>query len=114
MSNNKSGGIKEAIGKHMEKPRLSLIPKEILWEMGKAFGHGEFKYGTNNYKLGIPITYSLDGAMRHIQQFLDGENFDSETKVHHLGAAATNLAMAVWMYYNKPELDDRFKKNEKA
>lgn len=105
-----ANGTKEAIGKHLEKPRLSLIPKEALWEMGKAFGYGEQKYDSHNFKKGIPVSYSIDAALRHIEQFMDGETCDDESKVHHLGAAMTNLAMAIWTFYNKPDLDDRYKK----
>ena len=106
---------KAAKGKYMEKPRLSLIPKEALWEAGKAFGFGEFKYGNSfNYRDGLEISFSIDAALRHIEDFNDGEDFDLESKAHHLGSAISNLSMAVWTYYNKPEMDDRYDKSRNS
>lgn len=103
-----SGGKKNAIG-DPNKPRLSLIPRSAIWGMAKAFTHGETKYGTFNYKEGIKITYLLDAAMRHITQFLDGENIDQDSQCLHLENAMAGLAMAIDMYYNKSEMDDRYK-----
>ena len=106
--NKKAKGTKEAIGKYIEKPRLSLIPAEALYEMAIAFGFGELKYHSHNFKKGIPVSFSLDAANRHMLKFNNGENYDEESKAHHLGAAMTNLAMAIWTSLNKPELDDRY------
>lgn len=104
-------GKKDAIN-DPNKPRLSLIPKEALWATGQALTYGENHYGTNNFKEGIPISYLLDGALRHINEFNDGEDFDEKSKNLHLGNAMANLAMAIYMYYNKQEYDDRFKKEK--
>lgn len=104
-------GTKKAIG-DPNKPRISLLPKEIIWEAAKALTFGANKYNDDfNYRKGIEILWLLDAAQRHILQFIDGEDFDSETKTHHLGNAVANLSMATWMYYNKPELDNRWRKN---
>lgn len=106
-----NGGKKDAIG-DPEKPRLSFLPKEAVWEIGKAFSYGEIHYGANNWKNGLKVTYLIDAALRHIFQFLDGENLDSKSKCHHLGSAIANLCMAIWMLARKPELDDRDNKQK--
>lgn len=106
-------GKKNAIG-DLQKPRLSLIPKNALWALGKALTHGEVKYGSHNWRNGINISYLLDASMRHITQFGDGEDFDvDDSNNHHLGNAMANLAMAIELYYSMPEADDRYKKNVK-
>lgn len=102
------GGSKFGIG---TKPRLSLIPKAALYECAAAMTAGADRYGLHNYRKGLPVHALLDGALRHIAQFADGEDRDEETKSHHLGNAMANLAMAIWMHENKPELDDRFRKS---
>lgn len=94
----------------LEKPALAYIPKAALWAEGQAFAYGEQKYGSWNYKHGIKVSRTCAAAMRHIVQFLDGENIDKESKAHHLGAARANLAMALDALENRPEFDDRFKK----
>lgn len=93
-----------------EKPDLSLIPREAMWEMGKALTYGAKKYGRYNFREGIDITRCTSAAMRHITQFLDGEDIDEETQCIHLGNAMAGLAMALWMFKNKPEHDDRWRK----
>lgn len=95
--------------KNSNKPKLSLIPKEALYAIGNGFTFGILKHGTHRYKTSkITITELLDASVRHIYQFIDGENYDKESKVNHLGAAGTNLCMAIWLFYNKPESDDRY------
>jgi hypothetical protein len=101
-------GKKAAIA-DKDKPRLSLIPKEALWETGKALTFGAYKYSTWNYRDGIEILYLLDAAQRHIAQFINGEDYDSESGVCHLGSGMSNLAMATWMFYNRPDMDNRYK-----
>lgn len=104
------GGKKNAIG-DTNKPRLSLIPKEALWSMGRALSHGEIKYGTHNWREGIKISYLLDAALRHIIQFNDGEDIDKDSNNHHLGNAMADLAMALELLHTNPELDDRHKRD---
>lgn len=107
-------GKKDSLTDKKNKPRLSLIPKEALYELGHALTYGEGKYGTHNYKEGIKLSYLLDAAMRHINQFNNGENIDLESGNHHLGHALASLAMAVDTFYNRPEYDDRYKREEKS
>jgi hypothetical protein len=100
-------GKKDAIG-DFNKPRLSLIPREALWELGKALTYGEEHYGTHNWRDGIKVSYLTDAAMRHIIRFLDGEDID-ENGAHHLGCAMASLSMAISTTINNPKYDDRFK-----
>lgn len=93
-----------------KKPRISLIPTDALNEMAMAFNFGANKYGDHNYRKGIKISRLLDAAYRHINAFKEGEDFDNENiNTTHLGHAMASLAMATFMYFNKPELDDRWK-----
>lgn len=91
-----------------QKPDLTDIPKEAMWEMGAAFTYGQKKYAKNNFRQGMKVSRQLAAAVRHIYQHLDGETLDSESGVMHLGHALASVAMAVYTLKNKPELDDRF------
>lgn len=95
-----------------EKPSYTIIPVEALTDMAKAFQHGAKKYGKHNFKAGIEYTRLADAAMRHITQFINGENLDSESNETHIGHALASLAMLAYMYHNKKELDDRYKPKE--
>lgn len=94
---------------YLEKPDLSLIPKDALWEMAKAFSYGANKYGRHNYREGIEISRLIAAAIRHITQYNEGEDLDPETRALHLGNGMAALAMAIYMHYNRPEMDDRYK-----
>lgn len=102
MSENK--GIKY----DQEKPPMDLIPYESLEEIAKVLAEGEKKYGTANWARGIEMRRLISAALRHIGQFNSGEDFDSETDTLHLANAATNLLFAIWMYKNRPDLDNRW------
>lgn len=109
MSDVKILGKKDAIG-DMNKPRLSLIPKEALWALGKALTYGEMHYGTHNWRNGLKISHLIDAALRHINEFNAGEDIDAKSQNHHLGNAMANLAFAIQLLQDKPEFDDRYKK----
>jgi len=91
------------------KPVLAYIPKAALWAEGQAFAFGAKKYESWNYKNGIAVVRTISAALRHIFQFLSGEDIDSESGVHHLGCARANIAMALDTLENHPEFDDRYK-----
>ena len=91
-----------------EKPPMDLIPYESLEEIAKVLAAGEKKYGTANWANGLEMRRLLSAALRHIGQFNSGEDVDSETQTLHLANAATNLLFAIWMYKNRPDLDNRW------
>lgn len=95
------------------KPDLSLIPKEAMDEMGKALTFGSRKYSRYNFREGMDITRPIAASLRHTYQFLDGQDIDEETQCIHLGNAMAGLAMAIWLLKNKPECDNRYKKDKK-
>lgn len=108
MSDVKRKGNKNDQG----KPALSLIPKDALYELGIALGYGAKKYGLHNFRNGIEYTALAGAAMRHLAQFMDGEDTDQESGNNHLGHALASLAMLAYMYHKRPEMDDRYKENE--
>ena len=91
-----------------KKPRVSLISPLFMFSVAEVFSKGAEKYGDNNWRQGIKVTRLLDACLRHIFIFLAGEDFDPDLNTHHLANAAAELAMALEMYYTRPDLDDRF------
>lgn len=92
------------------KPELSLVPVDAIYEMCAAFGHGQNKYGAFNYKGGLEVRRLIDAAFRHLLAFNAGEDLDPESGKSHLGHAMASVAMAIDVMKNKPELDNRYKK----
>lgn len=101
-------GSKDAIG-NRQKPRLSLMPMEAMYDVGDALTYGETHYGTSNWKKGIPVSYLIDAALRHLLQFASGEDLDKDSKCPHLGSAMANISFASWMMRHKKKMDDRMK-----
>lgn len=66
--------------------------------------------GAGNWAKGIEMRRLLSAAMRHIGQFNSGQDLDEESQTLHIANAACNLLFAIWMYKNKPELDNRWAK----
>lgn len=95
------------------KPPLDLIPYDALVEVAKVLAAGEKKYGLANWSNGIEIRRLLAAAMRHIGQFNNGEDYDEETQTLHISNAICNLMFAIWMYKNRPDLDNRWTKKFK-
>lgn len=97
--------------KHDEgKPPIALISYDAIWEEAKVMGFGEKKYGTWNWSKGLSTLRLCSAAMRHILQFLMGEDNDSETGFSHLAHARCCMGMAIWMLKHKPGYDDRMGK----
>lgn len=95
-----------------DKPSMSSIPKEAMWEMGLALGYGAKKYGDGNYRNGMAVSRQLAAAVRHIYQHLDGQDNDPESGLSHIGHALASLAMAAYTIKNHPQYDDRVQRDK--
>jgi hypothetical protein len=63
--------------------------------------------GRDNWKKGFPLTKSLAAASRHIEQFINRQDFDKESGLLHLYHAVASLEHAIYDYIHRPENDDR-------
>ena len=77
------------------KLRLDLVPLELEEEVAKVLGFGAKHYGDGNWEKGIPLDHLLAASKRHILKFKKGEILDTESGLHHLSHAVTNLMMAL-------------------
>lgn len=93
-----------------EKPDLSLLPKEFLEEVTKAFMYGEKKYGRYNYRNGMDWHRIVSATLRHVTAFNEGEDADVESGINHLGHAGACLAMLIVYIKHNLGKDTRFKK----
>ena len=95
---------------HQGKGRYDLLPWEAVHELALHCEEGALKYGERNCEKGIPIHSLIDSAIRHLSCYLRGMKDEP-----HLRAALWNIAFAIWMEKNKPEMQDiplRFKDGE--
>lgn len=103
---------KEAISigiKHDQgKVDYTHIPKQAMDAMGEALTYGAKKYSADNYREGLSVRRQVAAALRHIYQFLDEGNFDSDSGCRHIGSALASLAMAAYTVEAQPNYDDRY------
>ncbi len=89
-----------------------MIPEDALIGMAEAFGFGARKYDRFNYRKGIEYSRITDSLRRHTLAFLQGEDIDPESGLHHTKHMLANVAMLEYMRLNKPEMDDRWVEDE--
>lgn len=97
----------QAIKFDTDKPPVGLVPSSAMLEEAMVMGYGEKKYGRDNWRGGMAWMRLIDASLRHILAFKEGEDFDPETKLHHLAHARCCLAFLIEYYTTHPELDDR-------
>lgn len=75
------------------KPRLSLVPPEIIFDIARIREYGNAKYGaTDNWKT-VEIERYRDAAFRHLLAYIsDPQGKDEESGLPHLWHLACNVA----------------------
>ena len=98
-----------------EKPRMSVLPMDILQELLlPALEEGEIKYYRNSYREGFKVSEVMDSCQRHLTEFFYLKNdYDQESidrfgiKKHHLGGAMANILFMYISWRMGGEHDDR-------
>lgn len=83
------------------KPRLSLIWFRFLEPVAEVLEFGANKYGAHNWKKGLEEREILDSLLRHTHALCDGETYDQESGLHHIGHIICNCMFYVYFYYKK-------------
>ena len=80
--------------------RFALIPAEFLWALAEHYGLGARKYDDRNWERGYKWSLSVDALLRHLNQWLMGEDNDEETGSNHLIAVAWH-ACALFIFQRR-------------
>jgi len=94
----KSGAVREPLP---GRGRFDLISPFALVRLAKVNEKGAVKYADRNWEKGMPYSEFIDRALRHIVQYMMGENDED-----HLAHAMWNLHALIHMEETCPELDD--------
>ena len=80
----------------VDKPRLTLVPRKIIFAIARVREFGNRKYLTeNSWKLNSRRVYQ-DAAFRHFIAYLDDpDSLDEESGLPHLHHLATNIAFLI-------------------
>ena len=80
-----------------DKLEYSLLPKGVLNSVIKVLGFGSKKYSKDNWmKVDNHKERYYNAAQRHINQWWEGEKYDSETGENHLAHAMCCLMFLLW------------------
>lgn len=75
------------------KPRLTLVPQQIIFDIAKVREYGLKKYGTSESWHKVDIHRYRDATYRHFLAYLnDPKGVDEESGLSHLSHLATNIA----------------------
>ena len=86
------------------KPRLTLVPRKIIYGIARVREYGNRKYGSaDNWKQVEPERYR-DAAFRHFLSYLDDpDGTDEESGLPHLWHLACNIAFLCEMQNESSE-----------
>ena len=75
------------------KPRLSLVPSQIIWDIAQVREYGNMKYhDPDNWKT-VELERYIDALYRHFLRFLDDpKGKDEESGLEHYKHMACNMA----------------------
>jgi hypothetical protein len=113
-------GITIAKGKKMKptNPKDMLgsdkLPLHLFPTTAKAYGclgllDGMMKYGKQNWRaMGVRPTIYYDAIVRHLDAWMEGEDFAPDSKVHHLAHAIAGIAILIDSLEKGNMNDDRY------
>lgn len=83
---------KDRIG--VRKAPLSVVPMNVVAEIGIGMLEGACKYGRHNYRAArIRSSAYFDATMRHLIAWWEGEDIDPDTGMSHVAKALTSLTV---------------------
>lgn len=93
------------------KPPLALLPPEALRQAAWAHSNGAAKYGVANWRENkVCATTYISAMMRHIGQYLDGEDADAESGLSHLAHVIASANILIDAKHYGTLVDDRPKR----
>jgi hypothetical protein len=93
--------------KGQKEARLGGADPRALQELALIYGFGEEKYARYNYLKGYPWSLSVDALFRHLLAFLDGEDLDPESGLHHTAHVAWHALTLTSYQMRNLGTDDR-------
>lgn len=99
------GGTKHDQG----KPRMDLLPKELLEEVAKVLTFGAEKYDAHNWRGGMDWSRLIGACQRHLIAWNDGEDTDEESGLSHLAHAGCCIAFLLTYQATETGNDDRYR-----
>lgn len=88
----KDSNPKDAIGSR--KVGLSMLPRQVLYEVALAMLEGSLKYARHNYRIaGVRASVYYDANGRHLDAWWEGQDNDPGSGLHHIVKAIASLVV---------------------
>lgn len=102
----KATNPKDAIG--CRKAPMSVVPANVVAEIGLGMLEGTCKYGRHNYRaMGVRSSIYYDATMRHMMSWWEGEDIDPDSGLSHVTKAIASLVVLRDAMMNNMLTDDR-------
>lgn len=89
----------QTIKADLGKPRLSLVPSQIIRDIARVREYGNEKYSDPDSWMRVEPQRYIDAAYRHMLAFVDNPNGnDEESGLPHLWHLACNVAFLCEMF----------------
>lgn len=83
---------KDAIG--ALKAKVSVIPANVIFDIGLGMTEGMVKYGRHNYRgCGVRASVYYDASMGHLMDWWEGEDVDPDSGLSHVTKAIASLVV---------------------
>lgn len=104
----------KALRYNVGKPKMSMLLEagDALRGVTAVLEFGAEKYARSNFLKGLPYTEVVDSMLRHLTAFMQGEDIDPESKLHHAHHVACNALFLAQFVATHPQFDDRPAKPE--
>jgi hypothetical protein len=86
-----------------------LVPFFALEPMVRVLMFGEGKYDAWNWAKGLSWSGCIESLLRHTHALLGGQDFDEESKLHHVGHMMCNCLFLSYYIITGTGTDDRKK-----
>lgn len=96
------------------KVRVDLIPWEWIYALAYLLTLGSVKYAPRNWEKGMSWSDTMASLKRHLLAWERGEEYDPETKSHHLVSVAWNALVLFSFYIRKIGKNDLPRNNYKG
>ena len=100
----------QAEHKSTGKPPLAILPRAGLEGVAQVMAFGAKKYDLHNWRKGSSDIEFLNSTVRHIYKYLDGEDLDDESGLHHLAHATCDLMFILQWIADGILEDKRYKR----
>lgn len=97
---------KKSLRFNQGKTKWSLVDFESLTPLVEVLEFGAKKYSRDNWKIGLDRDEILDSMFRHMVKLLSGEEFDEESKLHHIGHIMANAKFYSYHHYLNKKTDE--------